>query len=93
MSRRRARPVTPSIRDYSIKKKNTLYFYNVLLVPNLTKNLLLISQLPTRFLVNYKFSNVDYCIKEQKTGQSVIIGRCKGDLYIFPTLLELYFSH
>jgi len=52
----------------ALRKKNTLYFYNVLLVPNLTKNLLLISQLPTRFLVNYKLSNVDYYIKEQKTG-------------------------
>lgn len=57
----------PGIRDYRIKeKKNTLSFYNVLLVPNLTKILLLISQLPTQFLVNYKFSNVDYCIKDNK---------------------------
>lgn len=48
-----------AIRDSYIKqKKSTIPLNNVLLVSNLTKNLLSISQLTTQFLVNFKFYNV-----------------------------------
>jgi hypothetical protein len=43
--------------------------------------------------VNYEFFNVDFCIKEQKTGQPLITDRYKGDLYILYNSLELHFSY
>lgn len=65
----------------------------MLLVPNLKKNLLSVSQLTTQFPVNCEFSNVDFCVKEWETGQAMITGKRKGDLYVLPTSPELYFSH
>lgn len=86
-------PIT-GIGDSCIKQTNTtLPLHNVLLVPNLTKNLLSVSQLTTQFPVNCEFSNVDFCVKERKTGQPLITGRRKGDLYVLPTSPELHFSH
>ena len=53
------------IGDTFIKQKNiTLPLHNVLLVPNLTKKLLSISQLTKQFPINCEFSNVDFCVKE-----------------------------
>ena len=52
-----------------------------------------VSQLTTQFPVNCEFTNVDFCVNEQQTGQPMITGRRKGDLYVLPNSLELYFSH
>lgn len=53
------------VSDTSIKQNAAaLPLQNVLLVLNLIKNLLSVSQLTTQFLVNSKFSNVDFCVKE-----------------------------
>jgi hypothetical protein len=83
-----------AIGDTFIKQKTSaLPLNNVLLVPNLTKNLLSVSQLTNQFPVNCEFSNVDFCVKERETGQAVIIGKRKGDLYVLPVSPELYFSH
>ncbi|KAL2593068.1 hypothetical protein AAZV13_12G105600 [Glycine max] len=77
-----------------IKQKNiTLPLHDVLLVPDLTKNLLSISQLTKQFLVNCEFSNADFCVKERETGKPIITGRCKGDLYVLSSLLESNFSN
>ena len=81
------------IGDTQIKQqKIALPLRDVLLVPTLTKNLLSESQLTKQFPVNCEFSNVDFCVKERKTGQPVITGTRKGDLYVLPTSPELYFS-
>ena len=82
------------IGDSSVKQKNkVLSLHDVLLVPHLKKNLRFVSQLTTQFPVNYEFTNVDFCVKERQTGQPMIIGKRKGDLYVLPNSLELYFSH
>ncbi|GAU19509.1 hypothetical protein TSUD_77530 [Trifolium subterraneum] len=60
------------IGDSFIKQKNiTLPLHDVLLVPDLTKNLL----------------------SERETGEPIITGRRKGDLYVLSSLPELYFSN
>jgi len=82
------------IGDSFIKQNNTkLPINDVLLVPELTKNLLSVSQLTKQFLVNCEFSDVDFCVKERKTGQSLITGRRKGDLYVLHNSPELHFSY
>jgi hypothetical protein len=82
------------IRDSSITQKNKILPLNdVLLVPDLKKNLLSVSQLTSQFPVNCEFSDVDFCIKERQTGQPVITGWRKGDLYALSTMPELYFSN
>ncbi|KAF9681652.1 hypothetical protein SADUNF_Sadunf05G0024300 [Salix dunnii] len=69
-------------------------------VPKLTKNLLSVSHLTDQYPVNCEFSNRDFYVKERETGQPVMRGRRKGDLYVLPTSPdvlptspELYFSH
>lgn len=62
------------------KKKSALPLNDVLLVPDLKKNLLSVSQLTTRFPINCEFSNVDFCVKERETGQAMMTGKHKGDL-------------
>jgi hypothetical protein len=82
------------IGDSFIKQNNTkLPINDVLLVPELTKNLLSVSQLTKQFPVNCEFSDVDFCVKERKTGQSLITGRRKGDLYVLHNSPELHFSY
>ncbi|KAJ6866233.1 Retrovirus-related Pol polyprotein from transposon TNT 1-94 [Populus alba x Populus x berolinensis] len=82
------------IGDSFIKQNNTkLPINDVLLVPELTKNLLSISQLTKQFPVNCEFSDVDFCVKERKTGQPLITGRRKGDLYVLHNSPELHFSY
>jgi hypothetical protein len=81
------------IGDSFIKQKNiTLPLHDVLLVPDLTKILLSVSQLTKLFPVNCEFSNVDFCVKERETGEPMITGRRKGDLYVLSSFPELYFS-
>jgi hypothetical protein len=82
------------IGDSNIKQKNkVLPLPDVLLVPHLKKNLLSVSQLTTQLPVNCEFTNVDFCVKKRQSGQPVIKGRRKGDLYVLPISPELYFSH
>jgi transposase InsO family protein len=82
------------IGDSFIKQNNTkLPINDVLLVPELTKNLLSVSQLTKQFPVNCEFSDVDFCVKERKTGQPLITGRRKGDLYVLHNSPELHFSY
>ena len=82
------------IGDSNIKQKNKILpLPDVLLVPHLKKNLLSVSQLTTQLPVNCEFTNVDFCIKERQSGQPVINGRHKGDLYVLPTSPVLHFSY
>jgi len=82
------------IGDSSITQKNKILPLNdVLLVPDLKKKLLSVSQLTTQFPVNCEFSDIDFCIKERQTGQLVITGWRKGDLYTLSTMPDLYFSN
>jgi hypothetical protein len=43
--------------------------------------------------MNCEFSNIDFCVKKQKTRQLLITGRHKGDLYILYNSPELHFSY
>lgn len=80
--------------DSIIKQNNfTLPLHNVLLVPNLKKNLLSVSQLTDQYPVNCEFSNSDFCVKERETGETMIRGRRKGDLYVLSSVPESYFSY
>lgn len=82
------------IGDSFIKQRNiTLPLRDVLLVPDLTKNLLSISQLTTEFPVSCEFTNGDFCVKERETGEPMITGSRKGDLYVLSSTPELHFSH
>jgi hypothetical protein len=83
-----------TIGDSCIKQKGkTLPLYDVLLVPDLKKNLLSISQLTSQFPVNCEFSNVDFCVKEHKTGHQLITRKKKGDLYVLSNVPEAHFSY
>lgn len=80
--------------DFRFTQNNiALPLNDVLLVQNPTKNLLSISQLTTDIPVNCEFSNVDLCVKDRATGQTMMQGRSKGNLYVLPSSPELYFSH
>ncbi|KAF9672126.1 hypothetical protein SADUNF_Sadunf11G0008300 [Salix dunnii] len=46
-----------------------------------------------QFPVKCEFTNIDFFVKERQTGQIVIAGRRKGDLYMISNSPELYFSH
>ena len=82
------------LETHPLNKKNKIFpLDDVLLVSDLKKNLLSISQLTSQFPVNCEFSNVDLCIKKRQTGQPVITGWRKGDLYTLSTMSKLYFSN
>lgn len=82
------------IGDSFINQKNiTLPLHDVLLVPDLTKNMLSVSQLTKQFPITCEFSNVDFCVKERETGEPMITKRRKGDLYVLSSMPELHFSH
>lgn len=53
--------------SYIKQKKSDLPLNSVLLVPNITKNLLSVNQLTKQFPINCEFSNVYFCVKEWKT--------------------------
>jgi hypothetical protein len=55
---------------------------DVLLVPDLTKNLLSVSYLTKQFHMNYKFSYINFCVKEWETEQPLITGQYKGDFFM-----------
>ena len=78
----------------SIEQKNIkLPLYDVLLVPELEKNLLSVSQLTSQYPVNCDFFDVNFCIKDRETGCPLITGTKKGDLYTLSNTLQAYFSH
>ncbi|XVE76327.1 hypothetical protein DITRI_Ditri12bG0163200 [Diplodiscus trichospermus] len=86
-------PIT-EIGDTNIKQNEAILpLQNVLLVPDLTKNLLSMSQLTTQFPVNCEFSDVDFRVKKREIRQMLIKGRRKGDLYVLSNSPELQFSY
>jgi hypothetical protein len=86
-------PIT-GIGDSCIKQKDkTLPLYDVLLVPNIKKNLLSISQLTSQFPVNCEFFNVDFCVKKRKTRHPLITRKKKGVLYVLSNAPEAHFSY
>ncbi|KAG7966996.1 hypothetical protein I3843_08G077300 [Carya illinoinensis] len=58
---------------------------DVLLVPDLAKNLLSISQLTSDYPYNCDFSGVGFSIKERATNRTLLTGRRKGNLCVVPT--------
>ena len=54
---------------------NVLPLDDVLLVPNLKKNLLSVSQLTSQFLVNCEFSDDNFCVKAWNIGHPLITGK------------------
>ena len=86
-------PIT-YIGNSSIKQKNNVLPLNdVLLVPNLKKNLLSVSQLISQFPVNCEFSNVNFCVKERNTGHPLITRKRKGNLYVLSDEPKAHFSY
>ena len=82
------------IGNSSINQKgNILPLDDVLLVPNLKKNLLSVSQLTSQFPVNCEFSNVNFGVKARNTGHPLITRKRKGNLYVLSNELEAYFSY
>lgn len=67
-----------------------LPLHNVLHVPHLANNLLSVGQLTDSYPLNCEFSIVDFCVKEWETGDKVMRGKRKGDLYILSTPQELH---
>ena len=86
-------PITVIGDSCTKQKDKTLPLYDILLVPDLKKNLLSISQLTSQFPVNCEFSNVDFCVKERKTGHRLITAKKKGDLYVLSNVPEAHFSY
>ncbi|KAK9082411.1 hypothetical protein Syun_031829 [Stephania yunnanensis] len=84
-------PITSIGDTYLNQKCTSLPLHNVLLVPNLSKKLLSISQLTTQFPVNCEFSNSDFFVKERTTGQPIITWKRKGDLHVLSNSPELHF--
>ena len=81
------------IGNSSINQKgNVLPLDDVLLVPNLKKNLLSISQLTSQFPVNCEFSNDNFCVKARNTSHPLITGKWKANLYVLSNEPEAYFS-
>ena len=71
--------------------KNKLMLRDVLLVPQLTRNLLSISQLTQQYLVKCEFTDDLFCVKERATGRILIMGQRKGDLYMLSKKKEANF--
>ncbi|GMI93057.1 hypothetical protein HRI_002975000 [Hibiscus trionum] len=72
--------------------KNELMLRDVLLVPQLTRNLLSISQLITQDPFNCEFTNELFCVKERATWQILLVGQRKGDLYVLSKMKDANFS-
>lgn len=65
---------------------------NVLLVPDLERNLLSIGQLTTTFPITCEFTGVDFSIKDKDTHRILLKGIKHGNLYTIPTTKEAHFS-
>lgn len=73
--------------------KNDLLLHDVLHVPQLTKNLLYVSQLTSQYPLNCEFTNKSLCIKDQTTCRTMLMGHRKGDLYVLTKPNEAFFSN
>ena len=73
--------------------KNKLLLRDVLLVPQLTRNLLSISQLTTQYPLKCEFTDKLFCVKERATRRILLIGQRKGDLYVLSIIKEAHFSN
>ena len=76
-----------------LKQKYNLPLSNVLSVPNLKQNLLSISQLTDEYPVNCEFSNISVCVKDRETGQVLLKGPRRRNLYTLSGIPEAYFSN
>lgn len=81
------------IGSTSIKQKHCLPVSDVLVVPDLKQNLLSISQITDDFPVNCEFSNKSVCVKDRKTGQILLTGPKKHNLYTLSAAPKAYFSN
>ncbi|GAB2294185.1 hypothetical protein Dimus_038285 [Dionaea muscipula] len=82
------------IGETKVKQKHaSIPLHDVLYVPALTKNLLSVSQLTSQYPVNCEFSNDLFYVKDRETGQTLMTGTRRGDLYVLPSTPELHFSH
>ncbi|KAJ0701721.1 putative RNA-directed DNA polymerase [Helianthus annuus] len=61
---------------------NSLSLKNVIVVPNLTKNLLSISRLTNDSPVDVLFSNDHFHIQDRKTGEVLARGTCENGFYV-----------
>lgn len=73
--------------------KNELLLHDVLHVPQLTRNLLSVSQLTSQYPLNCEFTDKLLCIKERATCRTMLTGQRKGDLYVLSKSKEVYFSN
>jgi len=73
--------------------KNKLMLRDVLLVPQLTRKLLSISQLTRQYPLNCEFTDELFYVKERVTGCILLMGQCKGDLYVLSKMKEANFSN
>lgn len=73
--------------------KNELLLHDVLHVPQLTRNLLSVSQLTSQYPLNCEFTDKLLCIKERATGRTMLTGQRKGDLYVLSKSKEVHFSN
>ncbi|KAF2288190.1 hypothetical protein GH714_004887 [Hevea brasiliensis] len=77
----------------SIEQKQKLSLSNVFSVPALKKNLLSVGQLTDDYPVNCEFSNVSISVKDRQTGQVLLQGPRKNNLYILSGNPKAYFSN
>lgn len=66
---------------------------NVLLVPNIKKDLLSVSQLTIAFPYAFEFSSTSCMIKDRSTSRIVATGSRRGDLYALNGTQAAYFSN
>ena len=59
---------------------------DVVLVPELVKNIPSVSKLINYYAVNCDFSNIDFCIKEWKIGRILIMGQARVTYMSFPLI-------
>lgn len=65
----------------------------MLLVPEMKKNLLSVSQFTSDYPFNFEFSATGFVIKDRNTNQVIASGRREGDLYALTTSKEAHFSN
>lgn len=63
-------------------KHNDILLHDVLLVPDIKKNLLSVSQLTSDLPCYFEFTSDGFVVKEQKTNQVMAKGNKKGGLYV-----------
>ncbi|KAF7149901.1 hypothetical protein RHSIM_Rhsim02G0228300 [Rhododendron simsii] len=63
-------------------KHNDILLHDVLLVPDIKKNLLSVSQLTSDLPCHFEFTSDGFVVKDQKTNQVMARGNRKGGLYV-----------